>query len=385
MEKESQLSHVRGNVSEPLRDITIGSAFDEAVREFRARPAIISRHQGARLTFGQLKHEVDALAAGLLRLGLRPGDRVGIWAPNCIEWTISQLSTAKAGLILVNINPAYRSEELKFALNKVECRALIMASSFKSSNYDEILTGLAPELASAKPGALKSKLLPHLQFVISLEAENPRGFLSFEQVMAGCDDNALSELAAIQNELAPGDPINIQFTSGTTGSPKGATLSHSNILNNAYFCGKAMRISEQDRICIPVPLYHCFGMVMGNLNCMQFGAAAVYPSASFEAVATLEAVGEEKCTALYGVPTMFVAELEVMEKRSFDLSSLRTGVMAGAPCPVSVMERVVADMNMSEVTIGYGMTETSPISFQTSPDDPIERRVSTVGRREHEA
>ena len=309
-----------------------------------------------------------------------PDDRVGIWAPNCAEWVLTQFATARAGLILVNINPAYRTHELEYALNKVGCKGLVTAATFKSSDYLAMLAQLAPELDTAEPGRLSSGKLPHLRTVIRLGEEETPGCYNFAAVstMGGAAERQrLEELSTL---LQPDDAINIQFTSGTTGSPKGATLTHFNILNNGYFVGQAMKFTEQDRLCIPVPFYHCFGMVMGNLNCTIHGAAMVIPNDGFDPALTLAAVSEEKCTALYGVPTMFIAELDLPDFGDYDLSSLRTGIMAGSSCPIEVMKRVVAEMNMSEITIAYGMTETSPVSFQSSTDDPLERRVSTVGR-----
>ncbi|HYM35565.1 MAG TPA: AMP-binding protein, partial [Steroidobacteraceae bacterium] len=342
--------------------------------------ALIVPHQNIRWTYAQLKERVDELAAALVALGLDKGDRIGIWAPNCAEWALTQFATAKAGLILVNINPAYRLTELEFALNKVGCKALITAAQFKTSNYLEMLMTLAPELSRSAPGNLQAKRLPHLRIVIRLGNEATPGFLNFDQLTKRAMNKHRERIAALVHELQPDDAINIQFTSGTTGLPKGATLTHFNILNNGYFVARALRLSERDRMCIPVPLYHCFGMVMGNLGCITHGAAMIYPSEGFDPKLTLQTVAQEKCTVLYGVPTMFIAQLDHGEFGSFDLRSLRTGIMAGAPCPIEVMKRVTRDMHMSEVTIAYGMTETSPVSFQSSVDDPIERRVATVGR-----
>ena len=352
-------SFVHGVGTTPLKFQTIGEALDEAAAAWGDREALVVRHQAVRWTYRELQERAEALAAGLLSLGLQPGDRVGIWAPNCSEWAVTQFATAKAGLILVNINPAYRVTELEFALNKVRCRALVTAASFKTSDYLAMLASLEGRL-------------PHLEWKIRMGKERTPGFLNLDDLYGG--------KASLPEGLQPDEPINIQFTSGTTGLPKGATLSHFNILNNGYFVARAMRLTERDRMCIPVPLYHCFGMVMGNLGCLTHGAAMVYPNDGFDPRLTLETVAKERCTVLYGVPTMFIAELEHPEFARFDLASLRTGIMAGAPCPIEVMKRVIRDMHMSEVTIAYGMTETSPVSFQSSVDDPIERRVSTVGR-----
>jgi fatty-acyl-CoA synthase len=373
------LSFVQGNADVPLRYDTIGRAFDETVRRFGSRDALIVPHQDVHWTYGELKQRVDALARGFLALGLNRGDRIGIWAPNCAEWTITQFAAAATGLILVNINPAYRLAELEFCLNKVGCRALVMAEGLKGSNYLTMLRTLAPEMDRCDANALASARLPRLQCVISMGGVAGAGCMNFESVMRTGAVAGPGEVA-LGADLQPEDPINIQFTSGTTGSPKGATLSHHNILNNGYFVGRGLKLSELDRICIPVPLYHCFGMVMGNLAAITHGAAMIYPSASFDAGRCLAAVERHRATALYGVPTMFIAELERPEFASYDLSSLRTGIMAGSPCPVEVMKRVMAQMHLTQITNCYGMTETSPVSFQTATDDPFERRVASVGR-----
>ncbi len=374
------LSYDHGTSDAKLIGETIGNAFDRTAALHADREALVVRHQGVRWTWSELRHRVDALAAGLLRLGLEPGDRVGIWAPNCSEWTLTQFATAKAGLILVNINPAYRRAELEYALNKVECKALVLAPALKTSDYLGIVADLAPELATATPGHLHAQALPHLRIVVRLGDERTPGMLNFADVARGGGDAERARLAELATTLQFDDPINIQFTSGTTGFPKGATLTHQNILNNGFFVGEAIRLTHEDRLCIPVPLYHCFGMVMGNLGCMTHGATMVYPNDAFDPLTVLQAVSEERCTALYGVPTMFIAELDHPRFAEFDLSTLRTGIMAGSPCPIEVMKRVQAQMNMRQVTIAYGMTETSPVSTQSSVDDPLERRVSTVGR-----
>jgi fatty-acyl-CoA synthase len=373
-------SYVHGVSMTPLIGETIGVHFEKMARRFADRDALIVRQQNSRWTYRELNEKVDALAAGLLALGLVPGDRVGIWSPNNAEWVITQFATAKAGLILVNINPAYRLAELDYALNKVGCKALITADSFKTSDYVGMLRELAPEIERSAPGRLQSKRLPTLGTVIRIGDDEKRGFLRFADVLGMGGERHRAQIAELAGKLQFDDPINIQFTSGTTGAPKGATLTHHNILNNGYFIGEAQRLSDRDRVCIPVPLYHCFGMVLGNLACITHGAAMVYPSEGFDPLSTLQTVEAERCTALYGVPTMFIAELGHAEFKNFDLSSLRTGIMAGAPCPIEVMKRCIAEMHMGEVTIAYGMTETSPVSTQTSHDDPLERRVSTVGR-----
>jgi fatty-acyl-CoA synthase len=360
-------SYVHGASSVPLIGETIGAHFDRITMKHRDREALVVRHQNIRWSYGELRRRVDNLAAGLRRLGLAPGERVGIWSQNCAEWVLAQFATAKAGLILVNINPAYRRSELEYALNKVQCKALILSPEFKSSNYIEILQDVAIGL-------------PFLKTVIRLGEQKTPGMLNFGELTLDASDAEIESLEALGRRLQFDDPINIQFTSGTTGSPKGATLTHHNILNNGFFIGEAMRFSERDRLCIPVPLYHCFGMVLGNLACITHGAAMVFPDGGFDAKSVLEAVQAERCSALHGVPTMFIAVLDHPEFDKYDLSTLRTGIMAGSPCPVEVMKRVAERMHMREVTIAYGMTETSPVSFQSSVDDPLERRVSTVGR-----
>jgi fatty-acyl-CoA synthase len=371
-------SYVNGASATPLLGETVGTLLDRIVAAWPERPALVVRQQNIRWSYREFHAEVERVAAGLLALGLDPGDRIGIWAPNRAEWVVAQFAAPKAGLILVNINPAYRSHELAYSLNKVGCRALILPRAFKTSRYLDILQGLAPELPASSPGGLRAAALPDLRHVILLDDAAVPGTLRWADITA--DANAKARLAAIEAELSFDDPVNIQFTSGTTGAPKGATLTHHNIVNNGFFIGEAMHLTEQDRLCIPVPFYHCFGMVLGNLACVTHGACMVIPGEGFDALATLETVAEERCTGLHGVPTMFIAELEHPRFREFDLSSLRTGIMAGSPCPIEVMRRVVRDMHMAEVTIAYGMTETSPVSFQTVADDPLERRVSTVGR-----
>ena len=376
----SQPSYVHGSSDKPLIGQTIGRYFDDACARHGQREALVVRHQNVRLTYAELKLKVDALACGLRRLGLEPGERVGIWSQNNLEWTLTQFATAKAGLVLVNINPAYRRSELEYALNKVTCRALILSPSFKSSDYLDMLADLAPELAHCEAGLLRAHKLPSLEIVIRMGPEHTAGMLNFDDVLVTPTRDEQDELEMLGERLQFDDPINIQFTSGTTGNPKGATLSHHNILNNGFFVGEAIRLVPGDRVCIPVPLYHCFGMVMGNLGCLTHGATMVYPAEAFEPLAVLQTLAAEKCTATYGVPTMFIAILDHPDFAAYDISSLRTGIMAGSPCPTEVMKRVIDKMNMREVTIAYGMTETSPVSFQSGTDDAIERRVSTVGR-----
>ena len=364
-----RISYDHGVSDKKLIGETIGAFFDRTVETYREREALVVRHQKVRWSWGELGRRVDELAAGLLTLGLERGDRVGIWSPNNSEWILTQFATAKAGLVLVNVNPAYRRAELEYAMNKVECKALILAPALKTSNYLEIVQDL-----------VKAAKLPHLKHIVRLGAEKTPGMLNFEDVATAGGNAEKARIADLAPHLQFDDAINIQFTSGTTGFPKGATLSHHNILNNGYFVGEGLKLTPQDRLCIPVPLYHCFGMVMGNLGCLTHGSTMVYPAESFDPLATLQAVSEERCTALYGVPTMFIAQLDHAEFARFDLKSLRTGIMAGSPCPIEVMKRVQSQMNMGEVTIAYGMTETSPVSTQCATDDPVERRVSTVGQ-----
>jgi fatty-acyl-CoA synthase len=380
MDQPITTSYVSGPSTVPLIGDTIGQHFDKTVARYPDRDALIVRQQNLRFTWRQLADEVNAFAAGLLALGLQPGDRIGIWSPNNAEWAITQFATAKAGLILVNINPAYRLSELEYALNKVACKALVTATAFKTSDYAGMLTTLLPELATATPGQLKAAKAPHLTTVIQIGASTIPGAHPFAEIPPLATPAHHAQLAALAGKLQFDDPINIQFTSGTTGAPKGATLTHHNILNNGFFTAETMKLTHEDRLCIPVPLYHCFGMVMGNLGCLTHGAAMVYPGEGFDPIATLEAIQAEKCTALYGVPTMFIAQMDSPRFKEFDVSSLRTGIMAGSPCPIEVMRRAMALMNLNDITIAYGMTETSPVSFQTGLSDPIERRVATVGR-----
>jgi fatty-acyl-CoA synthase len=361
------LSYVHGASTTPLQSATIGQALESAARLHGGRTALVSRHQQIRWSYEELNARADDFATGLLALGIEPGERIGIWAPTCAQWAVTQFAAAKAGLILVTVNTAYRKSELEYALNKVGCKAVVLAQAHRSIEYKRMLEELVHE-----------KKLPHLQHAILIGAGAER-FLAFDEIAAGspAHRDALRNIGA---RLQFDDAINIQFTSGTTGFPKGATLTHHNILNNGFFVGEQIGLTPEDRLCLPVPLYHCFGMVMGHLGALTHGAAMVYPSEGFEPLAVLEAVAAERCTALYGVPTMFIAELNHSEFARFDLSSLRTGIMAGSPCPIEVMRNVVGKMHMREVTIAYGMTETSPVSFQSATSDPLERRVSTVGR-----
>lgn len=371
-------SYIKTPATTPPLDKTIGQMFDETAEKFPDQDGLIVRHQDIHWTYRDYQTQVNRLATGLLALGIEKGDRVGIWAPNCYEWSVTQFATAKIGALLVCVNPAYRLYELEYALNKVDCKALITAESFKSSKYIDMLQELAPELATAEPGALKSEKLPSLTTVIRMGDARTAGMYNFEDVCTMGGDAEHAEMERI--ELDTHDAINIQFTSGTTGSPKGATLTHHNILNNGKYVGDGMKFTEHDRLCIPVPLYHCFGMVLGNLVCICKGAAAVFPAAGFDPLTTLEAVEAEKCTGLHGVPTMFMAELDHPDFANFDVSTLRTGIMAGATCPVELMKRVQGELHMKEILIGYGQTEASPINHMTATDDPIEKQVGTVGK-----
>jgi fatty-acyl-CoA synthase len=359
------LSYAKGPTDVALLDVTIGTALRQAASRWADGLALVSRHQGLRWTWAELDAAVDRVATGLLRLGVTPGDRVGIWAPNCAEWTLIQFATARIGAVLVTINPAYRVSEVEYALNKVGCSVLVTAARFKTSDYLAMLREIGPER------------LPQLRATITIGEEAHDGFLPWYALDVAADAAAL---VAGEAALGPDDAINIQFTSGTTGFPKGATLTHRNILNNGYFTAQTIALSPADRICIPVPLYHCFGMVLGNLAALASGAAMVYPGEAFDPLAVLQAVEAEGCTALYGVPTMFIAVLGQPALAETDVSTLRTGIMAGSPCPVTVMREVIERLNMHEVTIGYGMTETSPLTTQTARDDPLEERVGTVGR-----
>jgi fatty-acyl-CoA synthase len=363
------LSSASGATDVPLIEQTIGDFFDRMVARQPGHQALVSRHERKALTYQELQAQSNQLASALLDLGLAPGDRVGIWSHNNVAWVLMQLATAKIGLILVNINPAYRTSELEYALNKVDCKLLVTMVRFKTSDY----LGMLRELGTAR--------LPKLQQIFWIDQTtdaDERGVERFSALLAS--GNATDpRIGKISATLRATDPINIQFTSGTTGFPKGATLTHRNILNNGFFIGECMKLTPQDRLCIPVPLYHCFGMVLGNLACLTHGSTIVYPNDGFDPLTVLETVQAEKCTGLHGVPTMFIAELDHPRFNEFDLSTLRTGIMAGSPCPTEVMKRVVEQMHLSEITIAYGMTETSPVSCQSSTDTPLHKRVSTVG------
>jgi fatty-acyl-CoA synthase len=358
---DTRTSYSSGTSAVPLIGQTIDANLRQTVQRFGEREAVVDVAGGRRLTYTEVDREVDLLARALLARGIKTGDRVGIWAPNCAEWYLTQYATARIGAILVNINPAYRTSELEFVLKQAGIGTLISATVFKASDYRAMISGVRSGL-------------DQLRDVVYI------GDDSWAALLADADTIDPAEVARRADGLSFDDPINIQYTSGTTGFPKGATLSHHNILNNGFFVGEGMSYSEQDRICVPVPFYHCFGMVMGNLAATSHGACVVIPAPGFDPAATLRAVQDERCTSLYGVPTMFIAELGLPDFPTYDLSSLRTGCMAGSPCPVEVMKRVITEMNMSEVTIAYGMTETSPVSTQTRKDDSLERRTGTVGR-----
>ena len=375
-----QPSYTRGRQDQALLTQTIGQAFDATVARCADAEALVSRHQGLRYSWRQLAEQVEVHARALMALGVNTGERVGIWSPNCAQWCILQLASAKVGAILVNINPAYRVGELEYVLRQSGCRWLVCADAFKTSDYHAMVQELVPELACASPGKLVSERLPDLRGVISLAANPPAGFLRWHALTEKAGQTTLEAFTARQQGLQFDQPVNIQYTSGTTGAPKGATLSHYNILNNGFMVGESLGLTACDRMVIPVPLYHCFGMVMANLGCITHGSTMIYPNDAFDAELTLRAVAEERASILYGVPTMFIAMLDHPSRAQMDLSTLRSGIMAGATCPIEVMRRVIDQMHMAEVQIAYGMTETSPVSLQTGPDDDLELRVTTVGR-----
>lgn len=374
------VSYASGTSSKPLLGMTIGDMFDDIVARYPNNEALVSRHQGLRYTYTEFAAEVDRAARALMALGATKGERVGIWSPNCAEWTIVQFATAKIGAILVNINPSYRLNELEYALKQSGCAYVVTAPQFKTSNYTQMLYDLVPELRTGARETLQAARLPNLRAVVRLGAEATEGMMPWAELLALAEQVTPAQLAARSSQLQCDEPINIQYTSGTTGYPKGAMLSHHNILNNGYFVGEIQNFTDKDRLVIPVPLYHCFGMVMGNLGCVTHGATMIYPNDGFDPLLTLQAAQGEKATALYGVPTMFIAELGHPEFGKFDLSTLRTGVMAGSPCPIEVMKQVQSLMHMREVEICYGMTETSPVSMQTRIGTPLEKQVSTVGQ-----
>lgn len=374
------MSHVKGSTERPLIEATIPAFLAEVVRRHGERDAAVFRAEGLRWTYSAFAAEVDRLAAGLLAIGVYKGDRVGVWSPNRSEWLLAQFATSRIGAVLVNVNPAYRTHELEYALNKVGVKALLVAPHFRGSDYMAMIAELAPELAACPPGALEAARLPDLRAVVQFGPDPIPGAFAFAEIMAKGGAGGRARLDAISAGLKPDDPINVQFTSGTTGAPKGATLTHRNIVNNGVSVARAMRLQPGEALCIPVPFYHCFGMVLGNLAACAYGVKMVFPGEGFEPLATLEAVEAERCNGLHGVPTMFAAMLDHPDFARFDLRSLRTGIMAGAPCPEPLMRKVLERMHLKEITIAYGMTETSPVSFQSAVDDPMERRVSTVGR-----
>ena len=377
---EPTASYSKGPDSTELLNICIGQALDRASERFPDGLALVMRHTGERFTWRQLRHEVEKLSRGLMGLGVEKGQRVGMWATNCTEWVLAQFATAKIGAILVNLNPRYRAHELEYALRQSECQTLLLISGFRDCDYVETLFSVAPESRTNPPGDFSSQRLPHLKNVVFCGEPAPSAMLSWKQLLAMGEQVSTEQLRAREATLSPRDAINIQYTSGTTGFPKGATLTHFNVVNNGMLIGDCMKLTEQDRVCIPVPFYHCFGMVLGNLNCVMHGSTMVIPADFFDPLETLRTVEAERCTALYGVPTMFIAELEHPQFRDFDLTSLRTGIMAGSSCPIELMRQVTEVMHLYELTIAYGLTEASPVITQTRTDDSLERRVTTVGR-----
>jgi fatty-acyl-CoA synthase len=374
------LSYVHGVGTTPLLAHTLGAALNGAAERWGDRDALVARHQQLRLSYRALRAEADRAARALIALGVQRGDRIGLWSGNRAEWMITQYAAAKAGAVLVNINPAYRLRELEYALTHSGVSVLVAARRFRSNDYVETLLGLMPELGATRTGPLQAQRVPALRHVVYLGADAESGGLPWAEFLDLGNRIAARELEARETALQFDDPVNIQYTSGTTGSPKGATLSHHNILNNGYFVGEVLRYTDRDRICLPVPFYHCFGCVLGNMAAVTHGSAVVIAGESFEPEATLRAIEAERCTSIYGVPTMFIAQLDHPCFGDVQLETLRTGIMAGAPCPIEVMRQVIGRMHVPQVTICYGMTETSPVSFQSETDDPIELRVSTVGR-----
>ena len=368
-------SYTSGTSEVPLLGMTIGAMLDRTAEKYPDTEALVALHQDIRWTYKEFVAKVNEAARAFMAIGVKRGDRVGIWSPNRYEWTVTQFATAKVGAILVNINPAYGVHELDYAMNLAGISVLVTADSFKASDYRKMVYDLAPELKAATPGKLKAQKVPELRAVINLDKDKHDGMWTWAEFVGFASDVSQEELDKVQGQLQFDDPINIQFTSGTTGNPKGATLTHHNILNNGYFVAESQLLTEKDRLVIPVPLYHCFGMVMGNLGCITHGATMIYPGEGFEPKSVLQAVHQEKATALYGVPTMFIAELAEPDFETYDLSTLRTGIMAGSICPAEVMKKVNGKMNMKEVQIAYGMTETSPVSTQTSSLDPFEKQV----------
>ena len=383
-------SYACGSGTPALLGRTIGEMLDQSAHAHPERECLVVVHQNKRYSYRQFHREVEQAARGLLKIGVAKGDRVGIWSTNCAEWVVLQFAVAKAGAILVNINPANRGFELEYVLRQSECQTLFLGEGFRDCDYPATIAGICPEIPRSEPGDLHSDQLPQLRnlvYMASAEGDTaeesrqaPCGMWSWQDVLAMGNDVPQGALRSREQTLDFDDAINIQYTSGTTGMPKGATLSHHNIVNNAWLSAQAMKFTHEDRLCIPVPFYHCFGMVLSNMLCVACGAAMIVPAAFFDPLATLRAAAEERCTALHGVPTMFIAELEHPEFSKFDLSRLRTGIMAGSPCPIEVMKRVVKQMNLREMTIAYGLTEASPVITQTTTSDPIELRVATVGK-----
>lgn len=360
--------------------LTFGQVLRQTAQRCGDREALVFPQAQTRMTWAEFDAVVDRCARGLWSLGLRPGEHFGVWSTNWPEWVVLQFATARIGVVLVTINPAYRPAELEYAIKQSDIRGLALIEQFKGSRFFEMLAQVCPEVTSSTPGELRSEKFPKLQWVVRLRGREHPGMLSWEELLARADEVSPAELARVETKLGANDPINLQYTSGTTGFPKGALLTHRNLLLNAFYCGECLKLTEADRICIPVPLYHCFGCVLGTTCAAVFGSTMVFPHESFQAEATLDALESERCTAVYGVPTMFIAQLEHPSFASRDLSSLRTGIMAGSPCPIELMKRVTKDMGAREITIAYGQTEASPLITMTRTDDPIEKRVGTVGR-----
>lgn len=374
------LSYARGADAPALWDLCIGQVLDQMAQRFPDSPAFISRHENLRYSWRELHREVERTARGLMALGFDHGDRVGIWATNISQWLLMQFATAKAGVVLVNMNLRYRAHELEYALQQSGCKGLVMERAFRDCDYVETLHRLAPELDHAAPGQLHSPRVPELRQVVFIGDQAPAGMHTWHQMLALGEQVSEAQLRAREAELSPRETVNIQYTSGTTGTPKGAELSHYNVVNNGRFIGDSMKLTERDRVCIPVPFYHCFGMVLANMACLTHGSTMVIPSNYFDTLATLQTVSEERCTALYGVPTMFIAEFAHPQFKEFDYTSLRTGIMAGSLCPIELMRRVIAEMHCAELTICYGLTESSPVITQTTTDDNLIRKTTTVGR-----
>lgn len=380
MPERKPISYAYTGYEKPLIGMTIGDWFDLIAERYPDTDAIVSQHQGTRFTYREMQQQVNRVAKGLLSLGIKKGDRVALWSTNTAEWVIVQFATAKIGVILVNINPAYRTHELEYVLQQSQSQMLMLIDSFKTSDYIKMFKEVCPEAKDSKPGQINSENLPLLKTVILMRGDKPKYAYSWEDLLKMGDEIPDNVLCAVQSSLSFDDPINIQYTSGTTGFPKGVVLTHHNLLNNGYFIGEYMKFTEKDRLCIPVPFYHCFGMVLSNLVCVTHGSTMVLPAEYFDPISTLTAIEKEKCTAVHGVPTMFIAELEHPQFPKFDLKTLRTGIMAGSPCPTEVMKKVNTLMNMSDIVIVYGQTESSPGLTMSTTDDTLERRVATVGR-----